>query len=216
MRRRSISILLALVVVLAACSSDGSEPDTEPVAGQNPTTETVPAPDDTQPPSQGGGSSGLPTGGDGTYSVDGESFDATVYRCEPFTAPGQQPDDRELSTLAYRGGSEGLEVEIGYGTGFGDEGPFETQILFVFHSRPGADGLEQFEGQATHDAAGAWFAGEIFAGNPEPLDGVPFTLDGNRLRGGPLTLQQTWPDETGEVVVDSWDLTVPDDTWNEC
>lgn len=217
MRHRSLPIFLTMVLAIAACSSDGAEPDADPGVDQQQTSQSTSAPTDTQSNNGGGNTQGLPSGGDGTYVIDGESFDATVYRCEPFTSPGQEPDDRELSVLAYRGGSEGLEVEIGIGTGFGENGPFDTQVLFVFHSRPGEDGLEQYEGRASHDADGVWYPGNFIEEDAEPLDTPPVTVDGNRIHGGPLTLEQTWPNEGGEfVVVDSWDLTVPDETWSEC
>jgi hypothetical protein len=217
-RRTSVAMLVAIMMLVAACSSDGSGTGADPADAQQSTGSTAPT-SDTQPSDQGGNTQGLPPGGDGQYVIDGETFDATVYRCEPFTAPGQQPDDRELSVLAFRGGSEGLEVEIGIGNGIGSDGQqFDQQVLRLFHSKSGASGLEQFEGVAAPDQDGVWYPGQIvFEPDLEPLSGVPYTLEGNRLRGGPLTLEQTWPEEAeGTVVVQSWDLTVPDETWSEC
>jgi hypothetical protein len=218
-RRKVISVLIALVLVVSACSSDSGSSDPDPVdAGQQSTGSTSPPPDASSG-DQGGNNSGFPPGGDGTYVIDGESFDATVYRCEPFTAPGSQPDDRELSVLAFRGGSEGLEVEIGIGTGFSTTGGnFERQILRVFHSRSGDSGLEQFEGSASEDAEGAWFEGNEFTTEGlEPLGAAPVTIDGSHVTGGPLTLEQTWPQSGTEVVVvESWDLTVPDEIFSDC
>lgn len=217
MRVRFIFVAALAALALAACSSDSTEtPQAD--EGQNQSTPSTAAADSGQPEGNDAASQGLPQGGDGTYVVDGESFDATVYRCEPFTSPGNEPDDRDLSTLGFRGGSEGLEVEIGYATGIDQGQQYDRQILFVFHSRSGTDGLEQFEGAASQDAAGAWYPGnELIFDGLTALDAEPFSLDGNRLTGGPLTLVESWPNEgASTVVVESWDFTIPDDVWSEC
>jgi hypothetical protein len=166
------------------------------------------------------GDGGFPLGGAGTGSfvADGESYDnVDVYRCEPFSF-GSDPHPDDLSLLAFLGGSSGLEVEISNDQGFSQAGEtFDQVTLSAFYSRSGDSGLEQFEGRATNDAEGNWYLGGGFiTEDSEPLDGPPFTIDGDRITGELAGLEQTWPDEGAAIVDVSFDLEIPSEVNSEC
>jgi len=139
-----------------------------------------------------------------------------VFQCEVFSFGGQEPDPDDLSVLAFLGGSEGLEVEIGHSTRpGGPDGLYEATVLSVFHSRAGADGLEQFEGSAATGPDGQWYAQDDFE-FANPLPDAAFARDGNHITGSLAGVEQDWP-ETGTEVIDvTFDLEFPDDITEGC
>jgi hypothetical protein len=170
--------------------------------------------------SDDGGGGGFPLGGAGvgSFTADGDSFDGVdVYSCEPFSF-GSDPDPRDLSLLAYLGGSSGLEVEISHSQGFdlSDGSEFEQINLNVFHSRQGYGGLEQFEGGAVNDASGDWFTQDPDTFEQIPLAEPPVVITGDNVTGALAGLVQTWPDEGAATVDVTFDLEVPTEVNEEC
>lgn len=167
----------------------------------------------------GGDNGGFPLvgAGVGSFTADGESFDnVDVYRCEPFSF-GQDPHPDDLSLVAFLGGSNGLEVEIGNSQGIATTGGMFDQVtLSAFYSRSGDAGLEQFEGRARNDADGSWYLGDPFDENPVELPEPPFSIDGDRISGSLSGLEQTWPDEGAALVDVTFDMEIPTEVNTEC
>lgn len=187
---------------------------------------TITAGGGSQEPSEGSGggddgNGGFPlTGaGKGSFVADGESFDnVDVYSCEPFSF-GSDPHPDDLSLLAYVGGSSGLEVEISHSEGFDQAGgTFDQVNVFVFYSRSGDSGLEQFERSAGNAADGYWYfgGGGFVTDESDRIDGAPFTINGDRITGELAGLEQTWPDEGAATVDVSFDLEIPSEVNSEC
>lgn len=172
--------------------------------------EDLPAADDDE--GDDGGTAGLPAaGGVGSYTDGGESFDGVdVYRCEPFSF-GSDPHPDDLSLLAFRGGSNGLSVDISHSEGFTGSGAetFDQIDLQVNLSRSGDAGLFQFEGRARNDADGNWYLGDPLMDDAVQLDGPPFVIEGDRIVGELAGLEQTWPDEGAAVADVTFDLAIP-------
>ena len=175
--------------------------------------------DDDDTASEGGGGGGLPpAGGVGSFTADGESFDnVDVYSCEPFSF-GSDPDPRDLSLLAYLGGSDGLQVEVSHSTGvdMSDGTQFDQMNLSVFHSRQGEAGLEQFEGSAASAADGTWFTVDPETFEQVPFDENPVVIGGDRITGSLVGLEQTWPDEGAATVDVTWDFEIPSEVLEDC
>ncbi len=193
--------------------------DFEVICEGSPTVALDDLPSDDDSVDDRGDGGGLPAaGGVGSFTVDGESFDnVDVYSCEPFSF-GSDPDPRDLSLLAFLGGSEGLQVELSHrqGMDMSDGTQFDQVDLSVFHSRQGDSGLEQFEGSAASAADGTWFIVD-----PETFEQVPFAenpvvIDGNRITGSLAGLDQTWPDEGAATVDVTWDFEIPSEVVEGC
>lgn len=174
--------------------------------------------DDDAVASDGGAGDVPPAGGVGSFTVDVESFDnVDIYSCAPFSF-GSDPDPRDLSLLGFLGGMTGLEVEVSHsqGTDMSDGTQFDQIRLSVFHSRAGESGTEQFEGSASNNAAGDWFTTDPETFEEVPLDDPPFAMEGNRISGSLVGLEQTWPDEGAATVDVTWDYEIPSEVIEDC
>lgn len=213
MNRRTTALVFACGVLLAACGSDSG--DTTAVnqdAGETPTTQASSPEDlaaDVTNQAEQKADDLLANAGEGSFVVDGESFDAPVVRCEPFAAFGE-PDPSDLNVRAFASGSVYVEVDVAASEGISmvDGSSFDQQLVTVFLSRPGDGVTEQFEAGMNNDADGNWYTSDDFEqANPLP---APYALDGNTISGS-MTVAQTWPqDQTGTAEV-SFDLDFPDE-----
>jgi hypothetical protein len=217
MQRRFLALLFAGSIVLSACGSDDSGTTSAPDVGEAAESPTTLAEageelaDDLQQQAEDKAADLFANAGSGTFTVDGESFEAPVIRCEPFAAFGDpNPDDLNVRALS---GSVFVEVDLSNSDGISmvDGTAFDQQYVSVFLSRPGDGVTEQFDGAATNDADGNWISSEdVFVDPAEatPLPAPPFTLDGNRITGS-MTVNQSWPEgETGTAEV-AFDLEFP-------
>lgn len=213
-----VVLAVAMLLAVAACGGGDSSSSTTPAPPSVDQGSDTTASESGEDPSSGSddsGGGGLPaSGANGTYTINGDSFEAPVFQCEVFSS-GQEPHPDDLSVLAFLGGSEGLEVEIGHSTRPGPDGPYEATVMFVFHSRAGADGLEQFEGSAATGPDGQWYLQDDFQ-LANPIPGETFTRDGNRITGSLAGVEQDWP-ETGTEVIDvTFDLEIPAEITEGC
>ena len=135
--------------------------------------------------------------------VDGETFEGSVRRCEPFSF-GQDAHEDDVSVVLFS--SAGLNIDLSYfpSMDISGGGEYLAARLDLLYS---ASGGAQFEASSTSDIAGKWFLDtDTFEENPLPE--APVTIDGDRIKGG-LPLIQSWPqDETGTVQV-TFDLEIP-------
>lgn len=212
-------LVVAMFLVVAACGGDDSSSPTtaaSPSADQGSDATTPESGEDPPSGSDDSGGGGLPPGGgSGTYTINGESFEAPVYQCEVFSF-GDEPHPDDLSVLAFLGGSEGLEVEIGNtARPGGPDGQYEATIMFVFHSRSGADGLEQFEGGVATGPDGLWYENDDFE-FANPLPDAAFARDGNRITGNIAGVEQDYPEGGTETLDITFDLEFPDDITEGC
>jgi hypothetical protein len=220
MRRRFLALLFAGSILLAACGGDSDDGDT-PAGGDDETLTTL-----AQTPEElaedvleqaeeqvesGAVDELFANAGSGTFTVDGESFEAPVVRCEPFAAFGEpNPDDLNVRALA---GSVFVEVDLSNSDGISmvDGTAFDQQHVNVFLSRPGDGVTEQFDGGATNNADGEWIASEDQFNDPAevtPLPAPPFTIDGNRITGS-MTVIQDWPEGATGTAEVTFDLEFP-------
>ncbi|CAN5799162.1 hypothetical protein BH23ACT4_BH23ACT4_14200 [soil metagenome] len=95
------------------------------------------------------------------------------------------------------------------------EGTFERVILFVYYSRSGDEGMEQYEGSADTDPEIGWF---VFGEGAErvALDQPPFVIDGNRVSGSLTGLEQTWPEGGTDTVDVTFDFEIPTTISADC
>jgi len=218
---RRVAVVLALIALtVAACGggagSDGAVTTTRPSGGTgNPSETTEPVGvDATVADTQG---NAPPSGVAGVITVDGESIDAQVLRCQPIST-GREPHEDDLAVVAFIDGSGGLNVDVSFTTGI-DVGTGEEYLqarLDLLYSASGAEGLIQFESGAQSDVDGNWFIVDFdSAGDPVQLDQAPFLIDGNRLTGA-LTLPQSWPEGGNGVVDIRFDLDVPSEFHPDC
>lgn len=208
MHRQMTVLLVAVVLVLAACGSDSEEspaPDddgrgTVTTLSQTPEELAEDVMEDAEEQVESGAADDLlANAGTGTFTVDGQSFDTPVFRCEPFAAFDEpNPDDLNVRALV---GDVFVEVDLANSEGIDivNGGVFDQQSVGVFLSRSGEEGVEQFEARMSNDAEGNWYDGEDFE-QATPL-GTPFTLDGNTITGS-MTVLQNWPEgDTGTADV---------------
>ncbi len=167
-----------------------------------------------------GGDGGFPLAGagEGSFTVDGESFDdVAVYSCEPFSF-GSDPDPRDVSLLGYLGGMSGLEVEVSHSPGIDmtDGTQFDQMNLSLFYSREGSAGLEQFDGTAQNRADGSWFFYDSETFEEIDLAEPAAVIEGDRISGFLAGLQQSWPDEGAATVDVTFDFEIPSQINQEC
>lgn len=197
MKPKLSALLTMLALTLAACGSGGATSD--PTSGSTITTTpagTTPGP--TQP------STAQPSGGNdvvGWFEVDGVRVDATQpFRCpSPFPSPG--PDD-------FRAGVRGRSADESY--------IFEVQessggipLIFIFSVNGVA---RQYQNELLHDQTSLWFS----ARTEEVLSDFTYSNDGTRLKGGPVPIPQSLPDEAEGVVVVSFDIPLPTELSDQC
>ncbi len=220
---RSKLVMAIMLMIVTACSGGGESSSTivassgdDQASGTTADRDQDPAPEQAEVDDQRG--QGLPAGGaEGSFTVDGETFEASVYRCEPFSASGPaNPEDLDLR--AFFSLSHGVELEIAHSTRPGSSGrAFEATILFVFYSRPSADGPVQFEGAASTDADGVWYPGNLIdLATATPLEQPAFEISGDRIKGGLTNVEQSWPEGGGATVDITFDLEVPNDFLDGC
>jgi hypothetical protein len=211
MDRRITALLLSGALLLAACGSNsddtsspsGGDGETLTTSGQTPEELAEDVLEEAEQQIESGAADELfANAGSGTFTVDGESFDTPVVRCEPFAAFDEpNPDDLNVRALA---GSVFVEVDLSNSEGFSmtDGTTFDQQHVTVFLSRPGDGVTEQFGSGLTSGADGNWYTVEDFE-QTDPMP-APFTLDGNHITGS-MTVDQEWPDGatgTAEVTFD--------------
>ena len=193
MRTRSLSLILVLGLVLAACGG-GSDPGTTNPGGTQPGTTTTVGPGGTAAPTTtpgpdptgGPGDPGLPGpgAGDSWWEVDGTRYEVEVLvRCERvidenfLDAPAHDDDLWVIATTGTQAGGSWLFVEYTGADGF----------LDVRHARPSAD----FEN-----------ADALF----ELGDGA--SRVGERIRGGPFAAELTTRQGDGRDVPMSLDVEI--------
>ncbi len=220
MDRRFAALIVAVVVLLAACGGDdvsGTQSDTTD-APETPTTLAEAAEDLTEDVTEQAEekTEELIAGAvAGTFAADGEQFESQTVRCEPFDFYGDaSEDDLDLASIAGDG-STFVNVTLTHTEGFGQDGStYPQQNLSIQFSRQGEGGIEQFQGSSTNDAEGNWYptgALVLFGDQTEePLPAKPFEQDGNRISGS-LTLDQDWPEGATGTVEVSFDLSYPDE-----
>jgi hypothetical protein len=211
MDRRITALLLSGALLLAACGSDDTATTRASDVGDSEVSPTTLAEtgeelvEDLQEQAEDKAADLFANAGSGTFTVDGESFEAPVIRCEPFAA-FDEPNPDDLNVRALADGSVFVEVDLSNSDGISmvDGTTFDQQHVSVFLSRPGEGVTEQFDGAATNDADGNWLSSEDIFVDPAqvtPLPEPPFTLDGNRITGS-MTVNQSWPEgETGTAEV---------------
>jgi hypothetical protein len=209
------AILLSAILVLAGCGSDDGSSGDSSGSGAEASADSDNAEGDN---SSGGDDSsddqpvdeGAVEGQTGsTITVDGATFDATVFRCElEEDFYGEMPDPGDLD-LAAR--SDGGDVSIDLIHRDDARGPagelFEQQIHELRLNSPG----EEYSNRSATNLDGAWFRGGVPAlGDQEPGDPLnepPFIVAGTRITGSMLLLQD-FPEGTATVEV-GFDLVVP-------
>jgi len=164
------------------------------MGGPGPTgSPTTQPPQNTSPPPAASG------GNYGWFEVDGERFDVDeIYRCPGF------PSDRESR---YRAG--GL-ANVGTTTNILEvnsdlDDPSSVGITYMFNittrqytaeMRKQGDGWVDFDG--------------------EPMPGATFALEGSRLLGTSVRVDQEWPEnQTGSVIV-NFDIEFPSQLAERC
>lgn len=225
-RSRLILVLAVMLMITSACGGNGGESSSTSADSSGGDQNTVTEPDNDQnddqdsndSANQGGRGDGLPGGGaDGSFTVDGESYDATVFRCEPFSASGPANPD-ELDLRAFFNISHGIEVEVGYATRPAPAGPpYEATVVFVFYSRQGDAGVEQFEGAASTGPDGTWYPDNVAdLDTATPLDQPAIEISGSRITGALSGVEQDWPQGATGTVDIMFDLEVPNDFLDNC
>lgn len=214
--RRITALLLAGALLLTACGGDSDDADAPEADGGETLTTLAQTPEElaedvleqAEEQIESGAVDDLfANAGSGTFVVDGESFDAPVIRCEPFSSSFGDPNADDLNVRALVG-SVFVEVDLSNSEGisFEDGSVYDQQFVTVFLSRPGDGVTEQFEGSATNDADGNWFLSEDFEQtNPIP---TPFALDGNTITGA-MTVDQDWPEGATGTAEVSFDFEFP-------
>lgn len=217
-RFRLLVLAAVMLLIVSACGGEDTSSSTaaaSPSAGQD----SDPAQESDGEPSSGSdasGGEGLSSGGGtGTYTVDGEAVESPVYRCDVAPSSGQEPHPDDLAVLAFQGGSDGLEVEVGHSTRPSSSGAYEATILFVFYSRSGADGLEQFEGSAATGPDGQWYLQSDFD-FANPFAEPPITVNGNRITGSLANVEQDYPEDGTATVDVTFDLEIPNEITEGC
>ena len=209
MKSRHLALAVAIVLLLAGCGG-GDDTSPDPETGQTTTTAGSAGTAGTASPTVTEGSGGTQAppaagGAAGSMTVDGETFEGEVIRCEPFSF-GSDPHEDDVSVVLLS--STGLNVDLSYtpSIDMSGGGEYLQASVDLLYTGPG---FAQFEGRATTNAAGEWLAGDDqFSQDPTPMPSAPIMRDGDRLVGG-MTLDQSWPQgETGTVEV-SFSLEIP-------
>lgn len=200
---RLLTTLAVLALLLAACGGTAdSETGADSTGGES--SQSTPADDEpatpsTQAPSEGGSdggsaSSGLPPGGTGTVTVDGETIESEwVGNCMIDEQFDPQPGDLDLT--AGLGGIQALFLEISnQQLAMGAE-PFEyTQLRASMQLRDDSGQMATFEDLIfVGTQEGTWYedadsaAAVMLARGEEPdkapLDEAPMVLSGNNITG---------------------------------
>lgn len=194
--RKWLGALVALVLVVAACGGDsGGSDDGEPAGTSDAsTTDETPQtqPPDTEGSDDPGSAGGLPPGGTGTVTIDGETIDAEwVGNCMIDEQFDPHPDDLDL-TASLGSGIDALFVRVSYQEApAGLMGGFNAEI-----QRRGDDGEFDFY-EMTNDYLlapdGNWYQDDdgalmvqLLTGRDleaEPLAEAPISIEGDRLTG---------------------------------
>jgi hypothetical protein len=190
--RLRLTGLLLLALGLVACGGSGGDPN----GGDAPAAPTEATPTDTAPtdaPPDDGGSAGDDNGGfgvpgaihgDGTLVIDGETYNVeTVLRCEPFD---DGEDSLDLAALAS-GATVFVYLEEYMGSVLFEVGLQGPMGLYENLYSEGVDGWVDDRG--------------------DPVDGLLFEIDGNRIRGASTLIEFHEGEDTLEL---SYDLPIPD------
>jgi hypothetical protein len=198
--------LCALALVVAACGGDGGGESSGDTSASGTDTEQTTAPeaqsDATQPdadePSNQGGAEGLPPGGTGSVTIDGEPVEVRwVGNCIIDERFNPHPDDLDL-VVALDGGLNALFIEIGFED-------LSDGLLMRFRpelQRQSADGYSNFEPEGEYMLApdGTWYQDTegslyvaLFSGQPHDNEVVdaPVVVDGNTISGSLLMMSST-------------------------
>lgn len=195
-RSKWLSFVLVLGLVVAACGGSGGGPDTTtggPGATQPPVGDTT-----TQPPT---GATQPPASGDlGWFSVDGERVDATTvhHYCGPleFGGPAGEYSGFEINVIGSSDG-QNLQLAIDYiWTGEGRATSQEAEVINV-NLWGGSD--YNFGGRM-----GRYDDEDVWSDQITPSPNFTFSLDGDRYRGGPVTVYDE--DDFDETHMIEWDL----------
>lgn len=209
MKSRHLVLTVVVMLLLAACGGDADPAPSDTEAGQT-TTTGAPAGTDSPTTTEGGSGTETPTppvvaGAAGSMTVDGETFEGQVRRCEPFSFGGD-PHEDDVSVVLLS--TVGLNVDLSYTESI-DIATGEQYLQASVDLLYTAPGFAQFEVGAVTNAAGDWVSrDDQFVQDPTPLPSAPITREGNLLTGT-AELTQSWPQgETGTVEV-SYSLEVP-------
>lgn len=207
MVRSRLAMVTTVLVVMAACGGEATgqaDAESEPAANESaettpPTSESEPGP--TNNASTGGGSGG-------TITVDGEAFPVNeIFRCAPRLGSDGELHPDDLDVIAYADDSRVLTVTVYAGervdmnTGETYSGQRQTVRLNVTD----ANGLFEFESDASNDVEGNWTTNSA---SPIMLDAPPFSVDGGAVAGA-LSLAQTFPEDQSRIVEVDFDLEIP-------
>ncbi|MEZ4503479.1 MAG: hypothetical protein R3C39_12705 [Dehalococcoidia bacterium] len=209
------STMFALLAVAAVSACGGADDDGDagssgPVASAS--TQAVA----TESSSGGGGLASIESGS-GTFSIDGQQFDADiVVRCLPFDASafgGAAPNEADFDfSAATSDFANVVEGEVAFALPTFGPGAYEANQIRGFASRQGSSGVEQYESVAATDPDGNWLMNlePQLVANGQPPTGEPmeFEIDGNHVRGA-MTLEQNWPDGATGTVDIAFDLDLP-------
>lgn len=213
---RSLVLAFSALALLASACGGG---DGEESGGSDATTASSASADDGGGSSGDGGGSATGdagssggAGGSGSFTVNGAGVTVTnVLRCVPFSF-GEDPDPRDLS-IVILGETGGANIDVTYNQGIGPEGQsFDQPQLQVLLSLNGT--AEQYDGFAASNIDEAWFTDQPILADQEPgtpLDGPPFTVDGNSISGSLSELVQSWPQGADGTADVSWNVSFPDD-----
>jgi hypothetical protein len=203
-KSRHLALAVLIVLFLAGCGDGDDTTTTITETGQTTTTAESASPTVTEG-SAGTQAPPMASGAAGSMTVDGETFEGQVIRCEPFSF-GSDPHEDDVSVVLIAGA--GLNVDLSYtpSIDISGSGEYLQASVDLLYSAPGA---AQYEASAATNAAGEWIArSDEFVQDPTPLPTTPITRDGDRLTGG-MTLDQSWPQgETGMVDVE-FSLEIP-------
>jgi hypothetical protein len=206
------TIVVVLGLFAAACGGEGGEPapsdasSTTVIARSGTDTSQSTTVDQNSVDQNSQDSPATAAGG--TIVVDGETFPVSeMYRCEPYDGPGADPQPEDLDLVAFGSDSRYLSLTLGHdeAVNMNNGVRYPRQIFDLRLDVVEADGQVEYESGASNDEDGDWFLADL---DQTPLDGAPFTIDGDHI-AGEMTVVEVYPNEGNGTVNVAFDLEIP-------